>query len=52
MNKSGHFFDKAGNAIDNGWDATKKRVKKVGNEVKDVFNGNDKDEKNDKNKEQ
>jgi hypothetical protein len=45
VNKSGRFFDKAGNAIDNAWDATKKGVKKVGEEVKDVFNGDDKDTK-------
>lgn len=50
VNKSGRFFDKAGNAIDDAWDATKKGVKKVGEEVKDVFNGDDNDTKKDKDK--
>lgn len=45
VDKSGRFFDKAGNAIDDAWDATKKGVKKVGEEVKDVFNGDDNDKK-------
>ena len=55
VNKTGRFFDKAGNAIDDAWDATKKGAKeagnavkkganKVGEEVKDVF---DKDKKKD-----
>lgn len=53
VNKSGNFFDKAGHAINKGWDETKdaantagkkikKGAKKVGEEVKDVFNGDDK----------
>jgi hypothetical protein len=50
VDKSGRFFDKAGNAIDDAWDATKKGVKKVGEEVKDVFNDNDNDSKKDKKK--
>ena len=50
VDKSGRFFDKAGNAIDDAWDATKKGVKKVGEEVKDVFNGDDKDKTKDKDK--
>jgi hypothetical protein len=45
VDKSGRFFDKAGNAIDDAWDATKKGVKKAGEEVKDVFNGDDKKDK-------
>ena len=48
VNKSGRFFDKAGNAIDDAWDATKKGVKKVGEEVKDVFNKDDKTERKEK----
>ena len=44
VDRSGRFFDKAGNAITDAWDATKKGVKKAGEEVKDVFNGDhDKD---------
>jgi hypothetical protein len=50
VDKSGRFFDKAGNAIDDVWDATKKGVKKVGEEVKDVFNGDDNGKKKDKDK--
>lgn len=57
VDKSGRFFDKAGNAIDDAWDATKKGVKKAGEgvkkageEIKDVFDGDDKDEKKDKEK--
>ena len=53
VDKSGNFFDKAGNAIDDAWDATKKgakkageavegAAKKVGEETKDVFDGDDK----------
>jgi len=48
VNRTGKFFDKAGNAIEDGWDATKKGAKKageaiekgakkVGEETKDVF---------------
>src|SRR5687768_7835408 len=37
VDRSGRFFDKAGNAIEDAWDATKKGVKKAGEEVKDVF---------------
>lgn len=50
VDRSGRFFDKAGHAIDDAWDATKKGVNKVGEEVKDVFNGDDKNEKKDKDK--
>lgn len=50
VDRSGRFFDKAGNAVEDAWDATKKGVKKVGEEIKDVFDGNDKDTKKDKNK--
>ncbi len=50
VDKSGRFFDKAGNAIDDAWDATKKGVNKVGEEVKDVFNGDDHDKKKNKDK--
>lgn len=53
VNKSGNFFDKAGHAINKGWNETKDAAKtagkeikkganKVGEEVKDVFNGDDK----------
>jgi hypothetical protein len=55
ISKSGHFFDKAGNALEDAWDATKKGAKeagqavkkganKVGEEVKDVLK-TDKDKK-------
>ena len=44
VDRSGRFFDKAGNAIEDAWDATKKGAKKVGEEVKDVFT-DDKKEK-------
>lgn len=54
VDKSGNFFDKAGHAINKGWNKTKEGVKKagsevkkgaskVGEEVKDVFDGNDND---------
>jgi hypothetical protein len=33
VNKEGNFFDKAGHAIDNAWDATKAGVKKAGAEI-------------------
>jgi hypothetical protein len=33
VNRSGNFFDKAGNAIEDGWDATKKGVKKAGSAI-------------------
>lgn len=53
VDKSGRFFDKAGNAIEDAWDATKEGAKetgeavkkgagKVGKEVKDVFKDDDK----------
>jgi hypothetical protein len=42
VDRSGRFFDKAGNAIEDAWDATKKGVKKAGEEVKDVFTDDDK----------
>lgn len=56
VNKSGNFFDKAGHAINKGWNETKDAAKKagkeikkgankVGEEVKDVFNGDDKKDK-------
>ena len=55
VTRTGRFFDKAGNAIEDAWDATKKGARKagdaiekgankVGDEVKDVFD-NDKDNK-------
>ncbi len=48
VDRTGNFFDRAGNAIENAWDKTKEGVKeagkevkegaqKVGEEVKDVF---------------
>jgi hypothetical protein len=33
INKEGDFFDKAGQKIENAWDATKDGVKKAGNEI-------------------
>jgi hypothetical protein len=48
VDRSGRFFDKAGNAIDDAWDATKKGVKKVGEEVKDVFHDDHNKDKDDK----
>lgn len=42
VDRTGRFFDKAGNAIENAWDATKRGAKKAKEEVKEVF----KDEKN------
>jgi hypothetical protein len=45
VDRSGRFFDEAGNAIEDAWDATKKGVKKAGEEVKEVFSDkNDTDE--------
>ncbi len=52
VDRTGNFFDKADNAIEDGWDATKrgakkagngieKGAKKVGEETKDVFDGDD-----------
>ena len=35
VNRTGQFFDKAGNAIENAWDATKRGVKKAANEVEE-----------------
>jgi hypothetical protein len=46
VDRSGRFFDKAGHAIEDAWDATKKGAKEVKEEVKDVFT----DDKNDKDK--
>ncbi len=49
VNRSGNFFDKTGNAISDGWDATKKGVKKAGKAVgkaaektKEAITGDDK----------
>jgi hypothetical protein len=42
VDKSGRFFYEACNAIEDAWDATKKGVKKAGEEVKDVFTDDDK----------
>jgi hypothetical protein len=51
VDRSGRFFDNAGNAIEDAWDATKKGVKKAGQEVKEVFsNKNDTDEGDKKDK--
>ena len=61
VSRTGTFFDKTGNAIDDAWDATKRGVKKAGNAIekgakkvgektKDVFDGdNKKDNKKDNN---
>jgi hypothetical protein len=56
VDKSGDFFDKAGQAVNKGWNKTKDGAKKAGNEikegankvgeeVKDVFDGKDKNDK-------
>ena len=56
LDRSGNFWDKTGNAIEDGWDATKRVVKnaanaiekgakKVGEETKDVFTDDDKKKK-------
>ena len=37
VTKTGRFFDKAGNAIEDGWDGVKKGWKNAKEEVKDVF---------------
>ncbi|WP_317126048.1 DUF6799 domain-containing protein, partial [Flaviaesturariibacter flavus] len=55
VTKAGRFFDKAGNAIEHGWDATKTGVKKgaqavghaaekVGSKVKDAVTPDKKDQ--------
>jgi hypothetical protein len=36
VNRTGNFFDKTGNAIEDGWDATKRGVKKAGKAVGDA----------------
>lgn len=52
VNRTGNFFDRTGNAIDNAWDATKRGVskaadatgdalKKAGNKVADAVDGDD-----------
>lgn len=33
VSRTGNFFDKAGNAIDDAWDATKRGAKKAGNAI-------------------
>lgn len=38
VTKTGRFFDKAGNAIENGWEGLKKGTKEAAEEVKDGFN--------------
>ena len=38
VSRTGNFFDKAGNALDNAWDATKTGAKAVGGAVKDAAN--------------
>ena len=56
VTRTGRFFVKSGNAVEDAWDATKKGARKagdaiekgankVGDEVKDVFD-NDKEKKN------
>lgn len=55
VSRTGKFFDNAGNAIDDAWDATKKGVRKTGDaiekgakkvkeETKDVFDGKKKND--------
>ena len=57
VDKSGRFFDKAGNMVQDGWEGVKKGAKEVGHatekgfnkakeEVKDVFTNDDKKKKN------
>lgn len=45
VDRTGRFFDKAGNAIENAWDDVKQGVKKgvneVDEEVKDIFDDDD-----------
>ena len=42
VDRTGRFFDKAGNAIEDAWDATKRGAKKAKEEVKEVFKDDDK----------
>lgn len=46
VTKTGRFFDKAGNAIEDGWDGVKKGFKNAKEEVKDVFRDDDKKKEN------
>ena len=39
VTKSGDFWDKAGNAIEDGWEGVKKGFRKVKEEVKDAVDG-------------
>lgn len=36
VSKTGRFFNRTGEAIEDGWDATKRGAKKVGEKVKDI----------------
>jgi len=40
LSRTGRFFDRTGRAIEDGWDATKRGVKKAGNKIKDAVDGN------------
>lgn len=40
MSRTGRFFDRTGKAIEDGWDATKRGVKKATNKLKDAVDGN------------
>jgi hypothetical protein len=39
LSRTGRFFDRTGQAIEDGWDATKRGVKKAANKVKDAVDG-------------
>ncbi|MEO6818397.1 MAG: hypothetical protein ABI204_01620 [Ginsengibacter sp.] len=36
VTRTGHFFDKTGAAIEDGWDATKRGIKKAGDAIGDA----------------
>ena len=46
VSREGDFFDDAGNAIDEGWEGLKKGFKKSKEEVKEVFQDDDKNKNN------
>ena len=39
VNRNGDFFDRTGNAIENGWDRTKEAVKEAGRDIDDAVDG-------------
>jgi predicted small secreted protein len=40
VTRSGNFFDRTGQAIEDGWDATKRGVKKAGQKIEDAVDRN------------